>query len=101
MLSAGDRTTPGGRRIDSGHVDTIFGERGFTEEELDDIIDNYDRFLIQKDGAGIHLKSSNPTDTLFNVVITGTGDDYFIVTAFRGLTINDLNKKIKSRRWSE
>lgn len=91
-------TTAGGRRIDPNHVDSIFNDRGFADWELDNAIDNFDDILMQDDGATIHLVSSG-SDT-FDVVVTGTGDDNFIVTAYRGLTQDQLTKNINSGVWS-
>ncbi|NOK61229.1 MAG: hypothetical protein GFH27_549307n211 [Chloroflexi bacterium AL-W] len=91
-------TTAGGRRIDPNHVGRIFNERGFADWELDNAIDNFDDFLLQDDGAGIHLVKSG-RDT-FDVVVTGTGDDNFIVTAYRGLTQKELDRNIASGVWS-
>jgi hypothetical protein len=91
-------TTAGGRRIDPNHVDKIFNERGFADWELDNAIDNFDDILMQDDGATIYLVNSG-SDT-FDVVVTGSGDDNFIVTAYRGLTQTDLNNRINSGVWS-
>ncbi len=91
--------TPGGRTVDPSHIDRIFGERGFTEPELDDIIDNFDDFFLQSDGAGVHLRNNG--NGKYDVVITGTNDGNFIVTAFRELTEQSLQAKVKERHWSQ
>jgi RHS repeat-associated protein len=92
-------TTPSGRRIDPGHTDKIFNRRGFTGEELDDIIDNFDEVFFQSDGATVHLK--NKSNGNYDVVITGSDDDNFIVTAIRNLTEKERKTKIREGDWSQ
>lgn len=91
--------TPGGRRIDPNHTDKIFDQRGFTDYELDDIIDNFDEVFVQSDGDGVYLKRSSSGK--YDAVITGSEDDNFIVTAFRDMTEKDLQAKIKGGHWSK
>lgn len=89
--------TPGGRRVDPDHLDKIYYERGFDDWELDDIIDDYDRFLVQENGAGVHMRDNR--NGTYDVVIVD--NENFIVTAFRGLDNTQLNKNIRKGWWYE
>jgi len=97
--------TPGGREIDSDHVDKIFNDpdRSFNDYELDDIIDNPDNKYYQDDWNSerdVYVRDSDFGDKDYDVVITRRNEDTYIVTAFR-MTQRQLRNKTEGGHWTK
>jgi len=86
--TSGISYTPGGLKI-TGHARESLLRHGFREpfDKVDDIIANYSRKRIQRDGATVYIQKAKGSGQRYNIATVG---DEGLVTAMQNLSRHEL-----------